>query len=118
MPIRLEKPSQRYLSGNIRLVSLNNAVAPVVEGLPLRDGPSNVHVPRNSQDWLSLGLPAPLIQWDCQEDSGDLFSSIGTATLAAGGSGHLYRQSITGWTRRFVGLTDSSTHRWHDARPK
>jgi hypothetical protein len=75
------------------------------------DGPAAVYRPESADHWTALGLPAPSFQWNCQEASGNLATAIGSATLTANGAGHLYQQSVTGWTAKFVGL-DGSAHRF------
>ncbi len=71
-----------------------------------RDGPGNVYVPLTAADWVSLGLVAPGWQWNCQDTATPLAAAIGSITLAAqGAGGHVYQQSVTGWTRKFVGYS-------------
>ncbi len=108
-----------YICGPLRWAACSNAVLPPVTtpvGLPLRDGPQNVYVPAVAADWTNLGLPAPTAQWGCQESTGNLVSNIGSVDLAPGGSGHLYQQSVSGWTRKFVGLVNDSVGQcWHSS---
>lgn len=70
------------------------------------DGPSNVYVPQSSADLTALGLTGDFM-WLVQEASGNLAATIGGVTLVANGS-PLYRQTVTGWTRYFVGTADGS----------
>ena len=108
---------QGYICGPLRYAACNNGVAPLPMDsgvLPLRDGPQNVYVPAVAADWTALGLPAPLMQWGCQEQAGDLVPAIGAETLTAAGSGLLYEQSITGWVRKFVGSNTTTDQHWHN----
>lgn len=73
-----------------------------------RDGPDNWYVPKSAGDFTQLGLAIPDYLWLCQEASGDLAPTIGAITLTATATGHLYQQTVTGWTQKFVG-TDGST---------
>lgn len=70
----------------------------------LQDGPGGVYVPETSDDWTLLGMPAPSYQWGCQDASGSLTPAIGAVSLSTlVGAGRLYQQTVTGWTRKFVG---------------
>jgi hypothetical protein len=95
--------------------------APVNVGLPTNarasvgsDGPANVYVPLLAADWAQLALPAPGYQWNCQDASGDLVAATGSINLVKSGTGpQVYQQSITGWTRKFVGLnSEASSKGW------
>jgi len=97
-------------SGTLASPSLT-AAGTVATGGVTTDGPASVFVPLSAADWVTLGLPAPLVQWGCQDASGALAVAFGaSAPLAAVGTGHLYQQSISGWTRKFVGLVVDSTN--------
>ncbi len=74
------------------------------------DGPTGVYTPLSSADWTQLSLPAPLYQWNCQEASGNLASAIGSLTLTATGTGHVYAQAVAGWTRTFVGFSTETAN--------
>jgi PKD repeat protein len=74
-----------------------------------RDGPSNWYVPQTAAQFTALGLAAPDWLYLCQEASGDLAPTIGAISLVAAGTGHLYQQSVTGWTRKFVGLDGATS---------
>jgi hypothetical protein len=78
------------------------------------DGPNGVFVPVSGADFVTLGLPAPGFLWLCQEASGNLAATIGGITLTAtGAAGHLYQQSVSGWTRKFIGTVDGAAEqRW------
>lgn len=74
-----------------------------------RDGPGNWYVPEAAAQFTALGLAPPDFLWLCQEASGDLASTIGSLALVKNGAvDPLYQQSITDWSRKFVG-TDGST---------
>lgn len=66
------------------------------------DGPDLVYIPQIAAHWAALGIPTPTRQWSTQVTSGDLTTLIGTGDLAAGGSGHLYEQTETGWNYTLV----------------
>ncbi len=72
------------------------------------DGPSSWYTPETSAHFAALGLNTPDHLWLCQEASGNLAAAIGGVTLTANATGHLYEQTVSGWTRLFVG-TDGST---------
>lgn len=72
-----------------------------------RDGPGNWYVPLSAGDFTQLGLNTPNVLLLCQESSGSLVPTIdspGAGNWAINGTGQLYQQSVTGWTRKFVGL--------------
>jgi hypothetical protein len=71
------------------------------------DGPSAVYVPASAADWVELGLPAPLAQWNCQDASGNLTAAVGAIELVPNAS-PLYQQTVSGWTRNFVGTADGT----------
>jgi hypothetical protein len=78
-----------------------------------RDGPGNVIVPVSAADWIALGKPAPLEQWNCQDASGNLAPAVGALSLIAQGSNLVYEQVIAGWARRFVGFSaETASARW------
>lgn len=73
------------------------------------DGPHDWFIPEIADDFDALGLATPDFLWLCDDASGDLVNSIGAATpLAPNATGHLYQQTVTGWSRKFVG-TDGAT---------
>lgn len=77
------------------------------------DGPGRVYLPDDEADWVDLGLPAPLIQWNCQEASGDLIAAFGgPLALADANTGHLFQQTVTGWTAKAVGFAATNTGSW------
>lgn len=75
-------------------------------GVPT-DGASPVYVPQSSAHFTALDIAVPDSLWLCQESSGNLADSIGAVALTANGS-PLYRQTITGWTRKAVGFDEGS----------
>lgn len=70
-----------------------------------RDGPNGWYIPQTAEDFRSLGLPVPDWLWLCQELSGNLSPALGSAVTLLSTGTPLYQQSITGWTRKFVGST-------------
>ena len=74
-----------------------------------QDGPGLWKIPESSADYATLGLSAPQHLYLCQESSGDLADSIGSAPLAPNAS-PLYQQTPSGWTRKGVGFTDGGTN--------
>lgn len=82
------------------------------------DGPDGWYVPETAEHFTALGLAPPDYLWLCQEASGNLSSAIGSLTLTANATNHLYEQTVTGWTRKFVGLdgaTNAQSWRTTDA---
>jgi RHS repeat-associated protein len=82
-----------------------------------RDATSQWFVPQSSTEWSELligtGISNPTNMWKVQETSGSLADSIGTATLTATNNGGMsYAQTVSGWTRKAVTLTDASTSKW------
>jgi hypothetical protein len=71
------------------------------------DGPLGVYIPASGADFTALGLPTPDFLWLCQESSGNLLPTIGDSSVQLAPSGSpLYQQSVSGWTRKFVGTTE------------
>lgn len=78
-----------------------------------KDATSNIYVPSSAAEWtavlgaagISSGVPSHV--WLCQEASGNLGDSIGSATLVKTGSPS-YQQSVTGWARKAVQLPESA----------
>ena len=80
------------------------------------DGPGGVYVPTTAAEWAALGIPVPTVCYACQEASGNLVPTIGSVQLAPNGTGLAYEQSVTGWTRKFVGLAQGNAGaRWGSA---
>jgi hypothetical protein len=90
------------------------AVRPLLDVQVARDGPLGVFVPQGPADFAALGLPVPDFLWLCQEATGNLTPAIGnTAVQLAPNASPLYQQSVTGWSRKFVGTTDGTAgHRF------
>lgn len=78
------------------------------------DGPSNVYIPESAADFTELGITAPTSLWLCQEASGNLSDSIAAVTLTANGTAD-YRQTVSGWTRKFVVFTETANERFSHA---
>jgi hypothetical protein len=85
-----------------------------------QDATSGIYCPANAAQWSALlgvaGIAsgAPASAWLCQEASGNLADSIGAAPLAAVGLSHLYQQTVTGWSRKAMGLNNLN-HRFERA---
>lgn len=78
-----------------------------------RDGTSNIYCPATAAQWTTTigvasypGIPTSL--YLCQEASGNLADSIATNTLTLAGAGHLFQQSISGWSRLAATTTDGT----------
>ena len=78
-----------------------------------RDAVSGWVIPQSAAEWTSLltgtGLSNPAHLWLCQEASGTLADTIGSATLTLFGAGS-YQQAVTGWSTtavRLNGVNDS-----------
>ncbi len=76
------------------------------------DGPDTVYTPTTAAEWAALGLPVPTLCYPCQDSSATAKArpSIGGVDLLPSGSGHLYRQTIAGWTRKFLELPASGVN--------
>ncbi|HEY1556548.1 MAG TPA: hypothetical protein VGF94_17050, partial [Kofleriaceae bacterium] len=82
-----------------------------------RDATSGWFTPANATEWTELltgtGISNPTNLWLLQETSGSLADSIGSAPLTAHNTGGMsYNNSIGGWSRHAVELTDGSTSYW------
>lgn len=71
------------------------------------DGPDSVYVPSLASDYEALGLPGPGWIWPLQETSGDVVDIIAGLHLSASATPS-YQNTVTGWTRKFVGFTDGT----------
>src|SRR5678815_1520650 len=86
----------------------HNQLVLVGSGIPgvTRDSTSSIYAPANATEWTALMAAAPLATgnpastWICQEASGSLLDSIATVHMTQQGAGHLYQQSVPGWTRK------------------
>lgn len=79
-----------------------------------RDGPSSaIRVPSNAFQWSMLGY-TPTHLFLCQEASGNLADTIGALTLTANAT-PLYQQTVTNWTRKFVGFSQAAAQRFSAA---
>ncbi|CAN5835889.1 hypothetical protein BH11MYX3_BH11MYX3_07080 [soil metagenome] len=80
------------------------------------DATSGKAVPANASEWrdflkakgLGDTVMAPSGLWLSQEASGPLADSIGTIVLQPLGAGHLYAQTVPGWSRKAIGTVDGS----------
>lgn len=81
-------------------------------GVPV-DGPSNVFTPQTTAHFTSLGITAPTHLWLCQDAASPLAATVGGIDLTATGTGLSYENTVTGWTRKFIGTTDAAANaRW------
>lgn len=85
-------------------------------GVPT-DGPSNWYRPTTAAHFTALGLNVPDLLFLCQDASGALVPTIDSLSVgnwSTTGSGHVYQQSVTGWTTKFVGMdgTGAAQQRW------
>lgn len=71
------------------------------------DGPGAVYVPASGADFTALGLPTPGHLWLCQDTATGAAPTIGTVTLAENAT-PLYQQTVSGWTRKFLGTTEAT----------
>lgn len=99
-------------------VAVLGGVAPSMAGVT-QDSTSLIYTPANSFEWLltmaaaGIALPGPTNLWLCQEASGNLADTIGTAPLTQTGAGHLYQQAVTGWSRLAATTVDgTSGQKW------
>jgi hypothetical protein len=82
-----------------------------------QDATSLIYAPSNATEWtttlsvagIASGNPASL--WLCQDASGNLADAIDTQALAVTGT-PLYRQAITGWSRKAVGFSATVGQIW------
>lgn len=90
-------------------------------GIPgvTRDATSGKYCPANATEWTALMTAAGLATgnpgstWNMQEASGNLADSIGSVTLTQTGTGHLYQQVVSGWSRFAVATVDGTANqRW------
>lgn len=112
-----QNPSHTYTTVGNKTVTLTvtdnvgatHSVQKTVTPTITKDGPSSaIYTPLTSAEWTALSLPAPSHLWLCQEASGNLAATIGTATLTANAT-PVYQQSVTDWTRKAVGTADGTT---------
>ena len=76
------------------------------------DATSGVFLPQSSSEWTTFnalnGWSNPAHLYLCQEASGNLADSIGSAALTASATAPLYHQAITGWSTLAVGTTNAT----------
>lgn len=89
----------------------STSASPVPVGVT-QDGPLSWFVPTSSSDFTALSITTPTHVWPCQEASGNLVDVIDSVNLVPNAS-PLFQQSVTGWARFAVGITDgTSGHRF------
>lgn len=91
--------------------------APVAGGsIPgvTRDAASGWYFPASAAEWtafmaaIGLGTGNPTTTHNCQEASGNLADSIDSVALTQTGAGHLYQQTVAGFTRKAVTTVDGT----------
>jgi len=98
-------------SSNASTVNLSQSTT--VQVTASKDATSNIYVPVSTTEWSNLSVHGvPSFQWGCQDASGSLVADFGGLNLPIGGSGQLYQQTVTGWTRKGVGTPDNGTTDW------
>ena len=75
------------------------------------DGPDGVFVPATADEFAALTLTAPNSLFLCDEASGNLADSIG-AVVGTAGVTPTYQNTVTDWTRKFLGFNEESTERF------
>lgn len=79
-----------------------------------RDTASQWYFPANATEWTAFMAAAglatgnPVTTHNCQEAAGTLTDAFGLANLTVGGTGHLYQQSVAGFTRLAVTTIDAT----------
>lgn len=90
-----------------------------------RDATSLIRCPSSLTQWqdfaayhVAIGTVdfpnvTPTSLWLCHEASGNLIDVIGGVTLTLAGAGHLFQQTVTGWSRKAVQTVDgTSGQKW------
>lgn len=85
-------------------------------GIPgvTRDAASQWYFPASAAEWTAFMTAAglatgnPVTTHNCQEASGALVDAFGLANLAQSGTGHLYQQTVSGFTRKAVTTIDAT----------
>jgi hypothetical protein len=72
---------------------------------PTRDAVSNIYTPLVEAEFDQLELATPTLAYPCSDTEDPLEPSIGSDTLTENSTGHVYGDTVTGWMRRFVGLS-------------
>lgn len=79
------------------------------------DGPSaRILTPASGSEFTALGLTSPNYLHLCQELSGNLADSIGAVPLVVA-STPSFRLSLSGWKRKFVGITTTTLQKFSAA---
>lgn len=85
-----------------------------------KDATSGRYIPQTAAEWTTLlagtGISPPDSLWRCQEASGNLADSIGSAAMVASGS-PTYANVVSGWTSRAVDCADASTQFFRASGP-
>ena len=75
------------------------------------DGPDSVFVPQSAADFTSLGIVAANSLWQMQESAVPLADSIGAITWSQDNGTPEYQQSVSGWDRLFIKISETSFER-------
>lgn len=91
------------------LSGVRSGLNPTLGAVATSDATSGKYVPISAAEYTALGLSTPASIWLMQEAIGDLADSVGSITLTANNS-PAYQQSVSGWTRKAVKLTDGTAN--------
>lgn len=74
-----------------------------------------IYVPQTNAQMVAVTGRTPTSIWLCQEASGNLADVNGTNTLTKTATGHLYQQTVSGWTRKAVATVDGTANqKWNN----
>lgn len=79
-----------------------------------RDAASGWYFPATAAEWTAFMAAAglatgnPTTTHNCQEASGNLADSVDSVILTQTGAGHLYQQSVAGFTRKAIATVDGT----------
>lgn len=81
------------------------------------DGPNSWYRPETAAHFTALGMNTPDVLQLCQDTSGAMvptIDSLSAGNWTTNASGHLYQQTVTGWTAKFLGLDGAGAvqQRW------
>ena len=104
------------VTDNEGAVGVSSRIVRVTSTVVSVDGPaaSKVYVPSASAQWSALGITTPTSIYPCQEAAGALVDANAVRNLIVTGTGHLYSQAVTDWSRTFVGFGLSAAGRFVD----